>query len=60
MFSFLKRNPLKKLEKQHTALLEQAMLAQRNGDIRTYSKLSTEADAIYKQIQETQKAEAAS
>ena len=57
MFSFLKRNPVKKLEKQHAALLEQAMLAQRNGDIRTYSKLSTDADAVYKQIQEAQKAE---
>jgi len=51
MFSFLKPDPLKKLKKQHAALLEQAMLSQRNGDIRTYSKLSTEADAIYKQIQ---------
>ncbi|WP_370249446.1 DUF6435 family protein, partial [Thalassolituus sp.] len=32
MFSFLKRNPVKKLEKQHAALLEHAMQAQRNGD----------------------------
>ena len=52
MFSFLKSDPTKKLRKQHAALLEQAMHAQRGGDIRTYSKLSTEAEEIYKKIQE--------
>ncbi|MEE3210531.1 MAG: DUF6435 family protein, partial [Pseudomonadota bacterium] len=52
MFSFLKSDPTKKLRKQHAALLEQAMHAQRGGDIRTYSKLSTEAEDIYKKIQE--------
>ncbi|MDQ4426364.1 DUF6435 family protein, partial [Thalassolituus sp.] len=44
MFSFLKSDPTKKLRKQHATLLEKAMHAQRSGDIRTYSKLSTEAE----------------
>lgn len=52
MFSFLKSDPTKKLKKQHAMLLEQAMHAQRGGDIRTYSRLSTEADEVYNKIQE--------
>ena len=52
MFSFFKSDPTKKLKKQHAMLLEQAMHAQRGGDIRTYSKLSTEADEVYKKIEE--------
>jgi hypothetical protein len=33
------------------------MHAQRGGDIRTYSKLSTEAEDIYKKIQEIEASE---
>ena len=51
MFSLFKKDPKKALEKERAALLEQAMKAQRNGDIRTYSKLSEKAEAIFKQIQ---------
>ncbi|WP_129124307.1 DUF6435 family protein [Veronia nyctiphanis] len=51
MFSFLKQNPAKRLKKQHSMLLEQAMHAQRNGDIRTYSRLTAEAEEVFKQIQ---------
>ena len=51
MFSFLKPDPIKKLRKHYHARLEQAMHAQRNGDIETYSTLATEADEIQKQIQ---------
>jgi hypothetical protein len=36
MFAFLKSDPTKKLKKRHSLLLEQAMQAQRKGDIRTY------------------------
>ena len=57
MFSFLKSNPTKKLRKQHATLLEQAMHAQRGGDIRTYSKLSTEAEEVYQKIQKLEAAE---
>jgi hypothetical protein len=57
MFSFLKSDPTKKLRKQHATLLEQAMHAQRGGDIRTYSKLSTEAEEVYQKIQKLEAAE---
>jgi len=50
MFSIFKQDPIKKLNKQLSVKLEQAMNAQRNGDIRTYSQLSAEADEIDKQI----------
>lgn len=52
MFSFFKQDPTKKLNKLLISKLEEAMLAQRNGDIRTYSQLSSEADQIGKQIEE--------
>ncbi|BCE01588.1 DUF6435 family protein [Marinicellulosiphila megalodicopiae] len=52
MFSIFKSNPIKKLQKQYEAKLEQAMFCQRNGDIKSYSQLSFEADALYKQILE--------
>ncbi|WP_020584451.1 DUF6435 family protein [Endozoicomonas elysicola] len=52
MFSFLRSNPAKKLKKRHSALLEEAMNAQRNGNIRKYSQLTAEADEVYKQIQQ--------
>ena len=50
MFSFFKSDPVKKLEKQHSALLEKAMHAQRNGDIRSYSMITQEADDLSKKI----------
>ena len=56
MFSFFKSDPVKKLEKQYEAKLEQAMLAQRNGDIKTYSQLTFEAEEIRKQIDEAESA----
>jgi len=52
MFSFLKADPAKKLKKEYQNLLQQAMHSQRNGDIKTYSRLTSEAEAIYKQLQE--------
>jgi len=51
MFSIFKRDPTKKLEKRRSLLLEQAMQAQRSGDIRTYSKLTAEAEEVFKTIQ---------
>ncbi|QBF84643.1 Lacal_2735 family protein [Shewanella maritima] len=51
MFSFLKPDPVKKLEKQLDLILEQAMNAQRKGDIRQYSQLTLDADNLDKQIQ---------
>lgn len=50
MFSFLKKDPLAKLNKQYSSLLEQALAAQRRGDIRTYSQLTSEAEALAVEI----------
>ncbi|GEM77096.1 DUF6435 family protein [Vibrio sagamiensis] len=50
MFSFFKTNQAKRLKKQHSMLLEQAMLAQRRGDIRAYSRLTAEAEELYTRI----------
>lgn len=50
MFGFLKPDPAKKLRKQYDAKLEQAMRAQRNGDIRGYSDLTAEAEEIWKEL----------
>ncbi|MBP0047499.1 Lacal_2735 family protein [Marinobacterium sp. AK62] len=51
MFAFLKSDPTKKLKKRHSILLEQAMQAQRKGDIRTYSELTAEAEKVADEIQ---------
>jgi hypothetical protein len=51
MFSFLKADPAKKLNKAYRAKLEEALKAQRNGNIRGYSMLTEESDAIWQQIQ---------
>lgn len=55
MFGFLKSDPAKKLRKQYEAKLNQAMLAQRNGDIRRYSELTEEAEALNQQLTELEK-----
>ncbi|MCC5854230.1 MAG: Lacal_2735 family protein [Idiomarina sp.] len=51
MFGIFKSNPTKKLRKEHQQLLEKGMLAQRKGDIRTYSQLSLEAEELWKKIE---------
>ncbi len=55
MFSFFKKDPLKELNKQYLQKLEEAMHAQRNGDIRTYSMLTSEADEFLKKIEALEK-----
>lgn len=52
MFSFFKKDPVKKLSKLYDQKLEQAMLAQRNGDIRSYAMITAEAEKIKEQILE--------
>lgn len=51
MFGFLKSNPLKTYTKQYLELLEEAMKAQRNGDIRRYSELTEQAETIAVKIE---------
>ena len=55
MFGLFKSNPTKKLRKQYDAKLEQAMLAQRKGDIKTYSMLTAEAEAMWQEIEAIEK-----
>jgi len=50
MFSFFKKDPISKLNKQYCSLLEQALVAQRKGDIRTYSDLSAKAETVADEI----------
>jgi hypothetical protein len=50
MFSIFKSDPLKKLNKRYEAKLEQAMHAQRNGDIKGYAMITAEAEEIAVQI----------
>ena len=51
MFSIFKKDPLKKLNKKYEAKLEQAMHAQRDGDIKGYSMITAEAEEIANEIQ---------
>lgn len=51
MFGLFKKDPTKKLRKQHADLLEKAMHAQRKGDIRTYSTLTAQAEAVWVEIE---------
>ena len=50
MFGFFKKSPLKKLEAEHKKLLTKGFHAQRNGDVRAYSLLTAEAEAIREKI----------
>lgn len=51
MFGLFNRNPKKKMRKEYDALLEKAMHAQRNGDIRTQSMLTADAEALWEKIE---------
>ena len=51
MFGLFGGSPLKKWQKQHEVLLHKAFQAQRNGDIRQYSMLTAEAEALREKIE---------
>ncbi len=51
MFRLFNRSPLKKWEKEHGVLVTRAFQAQRNGDIRQYSTLTAEAEALREKIE---------
>lgn len=55
MFGLFNSDPTKKMRKQYDALLEKAMHAQRNGDIKTYSTLTAEAEALWEKIEGAQR-----
>lgn len=50
MFSIFKKDPIKKLDKRYESKLEEAMHAQRKGDIKSYAMITAEAEKIRVQI----------
>ncbi|MFT5880346.1 MAG: hypothetical protein ACI86X_001474 [Moritella sp.] len=52
MFSFLKKDPIENLNKLYFQKLEKAMHAQRNGDIKSYSMITSEAEEIRIKIED--------
>ena len=54
MFSFFKRDPSKKLREQYDAIAEQAMLAQRSGNMSLYADLTEEAEKLWQQLEKLQ------
>ena len=52
MFGLLKSDPQKKLQAEYQKLLEKAMQYQRNGDIRTYSEITAEAEKVREQLEQ--------
>jgi hypothetical protein len=58
MFKIFRRDPLKKLERQHASKLEEALEAQRNGKIPRYAELTAEAEEIAAEIDRLQGLEA--
>jgi hypothetical protein len=55
MFKCFKTNPVKKLKKKYSYLLELAMKAQRNGNIKLYSELTFKSEEILKEIDELER-----
>jgi hypothetical protein len=51
MFGFLKADPKKKLQKKYEKLLFDAMQYQRNGDIKSYSMITAEAEKVREEIE---------
>jgi hypothetical protein len=56
MFGFLKADPVKKIRKIYDQKSTDAMLAQRKGDIKTYSMLTAEAEELWKEIEKLEAA----
>jgi hypothetical protein len=50
VFGLFKKSPLAKLQAQHESLSTRAFQAQRNGDIRSYSALTAEAEKLHEKI----------
>jgi hypothetical protein len=51
MLGLFKSSPLKKWQREHELLSTKAFQAQRNGDIRLYSTLTAEAEALRQKIE---------
>jgi hypothetical protein len=51
MLGWLKSDPVKVMTKEYSKVLEKAMFAQRNGDMKLYADLSFEAAELLKKIE---------
>lgn len=52
---FLKKMKINSMVKKHAKMMEQAMHAQRNGNMALFAKLSAEAEKLYAEIEEKRK-----
>jgi molybdenum-dependent DNA-binding transcriptional regulator ModE len=50
MFGFFKSDPTKKLQGQYDKMLEQAVNAQRKGDMRLFAELTSQAEQLSSKI----------
>jgi hypothetical protein len=57
MFGLFKSDPTKKMRKQHASLQEKAMHAQRNGDMRLFAELTSQAEDLWKEIEKAEKSQ---
>ena len=55
MFGLFKSDPTKKMRKQHASLQEKAMHAQRNGDMRLFAELTSQAEDLWKEIEKAER-----
>lgn len=55
MLGLFKANPTKKIRKNFNAKLEEAMHAQRAGDMRKYAELSEQAEALRIELENLEK-----
>jgi hypothetical protein len=58
VLGLFKQSPLKRWQKEHESLAYRAFQAQRNGDIRLYSTLTAEAEALREKIEKLQEGDA--
>ncbi|MCG8389293.1 MAG: DUF6435 family protein [Cytophagales bacterium] len=56
MFSLFKSDPLKKLKKKKSQMLEEAMQVQRSGDLKLYAKKMEAIEALELEIKKLQQA----
>jgi len=56
VFGLFKKSPVKKWEKERDVLVTRAFQAQRNGNIRLYSSLTSDAEKLREKIEELKKA----
>jgi hypothetical protein len=55
VFGLFKKSPLKKWEKEREILVTRAFQAQRNGNIRLYSSLTSDAEKLREKIEDMKK-----